>query len=54
MKAKRQPPSFDVGEGFRTHVGTVRAVNDDAVRQPDGRRRRGRLLFGKERPNYAA
>jgi len=37
MKGERKPPSFDVGEGFCTHVGMVRSVNEDAVLQANGR-----------------
>ena len=36
MKGKCLPPSLDVGQGFRTHVGTVRSVNEDAVLYPKG------------------
>lgn len=47
MKGKRQPPSFDIGEGFCTHVGTVRAVNEDAVLHANGSRRKAKTLVNR-------
>lgn len=44
MKDTRYPMTIDVGEGFCTHVGMVRAVNEDAVLQPNGSRRKANTL----------
>ena len=47
MKRKHHSPSFDVGEGFRTHVGMVRAVNEDAVLQPNGSRQKEKVSVNR-------
>jgi protein phosphatase len=47
MKAKRHLPAYDPGEGFCTHVGMVRSVNEDAALHANGNRRQDNALVNR-------